>query len=89
MYGFNIEATGDAYVAKIEQVVAGLEAFTPGKYLVDVLPVLRFVPSWVPGAGFQKTFSATRRLTSEIMEALCTRTKEGMVCLQYDVCPRA
>ena len=80
MYGFDIETKGDAYVAGIERVLAGLEAFTPGKYLVDVLPVLRFVPSWVPGAGFQKTFATARQFTSQVMQALCARTKEGMVC---------
>jgi hypothetical protein len=25
-----------------------------GTYLVDIFPILRYVPSWVPGATFQK-----------------------------------
>jgi hypothetical protein len=32
------------------------EAAVPGKWLVDVIPFLRFVPEWMPGAGqFQKS----------------------------------
>jgi hypothetical protein len=32
------------------------EAAIPGKWLVDVVPVLRYVPEWLPGAGqFQKS----------------------------------
>lgn len=26
----------------------------PGKFLVDVLPWLKYVPEWVPGANFQR-----------------------------------
>lgn len=26
----------------------------PGKFLVDVLPWLKYVPEWVPGASFQR-----------------------------------
>lgn len=26
----------------------------PGKYLVDILPILKYVPSWMPGAKFKR-----------------------------------
>jgi len=26
----------------------------PGTYLVDMLPWLKYIPEWVPGAGFQR-----------------------------------
>ncbi|KAI0069232.1 cytochrome P450 [Artomyces pyxidatus] len=31
------------------------ELSRPGAYLVDVLPVLRYIPAWVPGAKFKRT----------------------------------
>ncbi len=36
------------------------EAFVPGRFLVDLIPALRNLPSWVPGAGFQKQFAVWR-----------------------------
>jgi len=32
-----------------------LPALNPGTYLVDFIPALKYVPDWVPGAGFKKT----------------------------------
>ena len=79
-YGVKIEHTDDLYVSRLEQVLEAIaDAFTPGKYLVEILPVLRFVPGWVPGAGFQKTFAASRQMVLEVKNALCARTKQDMV----------
>jgi len=30
-------------------------AVVPGAFLVDFMPFLKYVPEWMPGAGFQKT----------------------------------
>ena len=35
------------------------DAFVPGRYWVEFFPFLRFVPAWVPGAGFQKDFAVS------------------------------
>lgn len=35
-------------------VPAFIEASVPGQFLVDLLPALKYVPAWVPGAGFQR-----------------------------------
>ena len=79
-YGFKIEHTDDPYVSQLEQVMETVaDAFTPGKYLIEILPILRLVPGWVPGAGFQKTFAASRQKISKVKDALCARTKQGMV----------
>ena len=37
-----------------------------GMYLVDILPFLRYVPSWVPGATFQKEAIVYRRLQEDL-----------------------
>lgn len=54
-YGFSIRATGDPWVRMVEQaftIVAG--AAVAGKYLVDVFPILRYIPDWMPGAQFKR-----------------------------------
>ncbi|KAJ2912965.1 hypothetical protein MD484_g7455, partial [Candolleomyces efflorescens] len=39
------------------------EAIIPGQYLVDYVPLLRHVPSWLPGAGFKKKFRDVAELS--------------------------
>jgi len=35
-----------------------LATMTPGKYLVDLIPALKYVPSWFPGASFKRKAKA-------------------------------
>jgi hypothetical protein len=47
----------DVYIEKAEESMTILtSAILPGSYMVDVLPWLKYVPSWFPGAGFQKVW---------------------------------
>ena len=79
MYGFDVRDSDDEYVAQVVKVLEGVEALTPGRYLVEFLPFLRFIPDWFPGAGFQKKFAAWRTALEEANEALCVRAKREMV----------
>ncbi|KZV93041.1 cytochrome P450 [Exidia glandulosa HHB12029] len=53
-FGYSMQE-GDTFVAGIQNAVrlSSLGA-TPGRWLVDYLPILRFVPSWFPGAEFKR-----------------------------------
>lgn len=55
-YGLDIALKDDKYIklakAGVDPVVPALN---PGTYLVDVIPALKYVPDWMPGAGFKKT----------------------------------
>ena len=45
----------------IRDAIEGVsEAFVPGKFLVDYIPWLEYVPAWLPGARFQKKFAVWR-----------------------------
>ncbi|KAJ7608414.1 cytochrome P450 [Roridomyces roridus] len=46
--------------------LAMVSAARPGAYLVDLLPILKYIPSWVPGAAFQKVASQGRALSEEL-----------------------
>jgi hypothetical protein len=37
-----------------EGLSLGGEMAQPGKWLVEIIPMLRFVPAWMPGAGFKR-----------------------------------
>ena len=42
---------------------------TPGAFLVDIFPVLQYVPSWVPGARFKKLAQKWREELLETVNA--------------------
>lgn len=43
-----------------------MDAFAPGRLLVGVLPSLRYVPSWIPGAGWKRKLHELATLAEEI-----------------------
>jgi len=54
-YGIDVKESNDPYISIAEEALNGLaEAGVIGAFLVDMFPLLKYVPSWVPGAGFQK-----------------------------------
>ncbi|KAF7977803.1 hypothetical protein HWV62_2717 [Athelia sp. TMB] len=53
-YGIRTLPEDDPYIQTAEEAVAAIaDAAIPGRYMVDNLPWLRYVPAWVPGASFQ------------------------------------
>jgi hypothetical protein len=57
LYGYTpTPHTFDPLVALINRTMNEFgQAVVSGAWLVDVLPWLRFLPDWVPGAGFKRT----------------------------------
>ncbi|KAI0766218.1 cytochrome P450 [Trametes elegans] len=61
-YGHRVTSTNDQYVAIAEAVRDHAEA-RPGVELVDVFPILKYLPAWFPGASFQKQAATGRELS--------------------------
>ena len=54
-YGIAVQESDDPYISIAEELLSGAAEFgVPGAFLVDLFPILKYVPSWFPGAGFQK-----------------------------------
>ncbi|CAL1715497.1 unnamed protein product [Somion occarium] len=54
-YGIDIESENDRYLEIAEQSLQALSAtVNAGSYLVDSLPILKYLPSWFPGAKFKR-----------------------------------
>ena len=52
-YGLDIKEADDPHVKRAQTAMQSILDITgSGIYLVDVLPILRYLPSWVPGATF-------------------------------------
>ncbi|KAF9645509.1 CyP450 monooxygenase [Thelephora ganbajun] len=54
-YGVNVESENDKFYSLSEDAMRAVDvALVPGAFLVDALPVLKYVPEWFPGAGFKR-----------------------------------
>ena len=84
-YGVNVAEKNDQYTALLERALAAVVALTPGRYLIQYLPILEYVPEWMPGAGFQKELSGWRADASHIKETLFAKSLELLVSV--DVLP--
>lgn len=73
-YGLPIREHDDPYLALAEEAVQTVSAaIVPGAFLVDFMPFLKYIPAWVPGAGFQTTaknyFEIQKRFRNEPFDA--------------------
>ncbi|EPQ53791.1 cytochrome P450 [Gloeophyllum trabeum ATCC 11539] len=61
-YGYTVAKDNDLFVRTAEEAsqISGL-AMAPGRWLVNYFPLLRFVPGWFPGAGFQRQAAIWRK----------------------------
>ncbi|KAF7360503.1 O-methylsterigmatocystin oxidoreductase [Mycena venus] len=54
-YGYPVTRNDDHFVVTAEEHMRiGSLVGAPGKWIVDSLPFLRFLPEWFPGAGFKR-----------------------------------
>ncbi|KIJ57253.1 hypothetical protein M422DRAFT_149956 [Sphaerobolus stellatus SS14] len=53
-YGYTVQSGHDPIVELAEETMAKLtEGFQP-KYLVNVFPIMKYIPTWFPGAGWKR-----------------------------------
>ncbi|KAF5335259.1 hypothetical protein D9758_016236 [Tetrapyrgos nigripes] len=53
-HGIDVRMDHDPYMDAAEKSTDALShAITPGAFLVDSIPLLKYVPDWFPGAGFK------------------------------------
>ena len=79
-YGIAIRETNDPYIKIADEVLDGLtQAGVPGAFLVDLVPILKYLPSWFPGAGFQKKAARWREANNTMAEKPFRHVKEQLV----------
>ncbi|KAK7062506.1 cytochrome P450 [Favolaschia claudopus] len=54
------------------------DALVPGRFLVDILPVLRYVPEWFPGVRFLTFAREGKKLAEKMRDVPFTDTKRKM-----------
>jgi hypothetical protein len=79
-YGIDVQESDDAYISVADESLAGFnEAAVLGTFWVDFFPLLKYVPSWFPGGGFQKKAAHWRQLNASLTEKPFSYTKEQLV----------
>ena len=54
-YSINVRPYNDPYIKIAEEAVEALaELVMAGAFLVNIIPILKYVPAWFPGANFQR-----------------------------------
>ncbi|PPQ67743.1 hypothetical protein CVT26_007030 [Gymnopilus dilepis] len=54
-YGLEVTSKDDKYIAIAKEGIDPVAlALIPGTFLVDVIPALKYVPEWMPGASFKR-----------------------------------
>ena len=81
-YGINILPYNDPYVKIAEEAMAAMaELLVAGAFLVDIIPILKYVPEWFPGATFQRKAVTMRKHAGIIRNATFAATEKLMVCM--------
>jgi hypothetical protein len=79
-YGIKVSENDDPYISNAEEALHGLsQAGIPGQFMVDLLPILKYVPSWMPGAGFKRKAAYWRRANVDMAEKPFNYVKEALV----------
>ena len=81
IYSINVQPYNDPYVKIAEEGVrAAGELLIPGAFLVDIIPILKYVPEWFPGAKFHGKAAMMREHAARIRNTTFAATEELMVC---------
>lgn len=68
-YGIEDPEKNAEFVHYSEMLVQEVgEAGKPGRYLVNVFPILKYIPAWFPGAGFQHYFREIAEMSLKTLE---------------------
>jgi hypothetical protein len=79
-YGLDVLPKDDPYIETAQRAVRPLLiAVVPGAFLVDAIPVLKYVPEWFPFAGFQRKAKEWRKLAIAMLEVPFEAAKHKMV----------
>ncbi|KAG6881030.1 hypothetical protein C0995_003306, partial [Termitomyces sp. Mi166 len=78
-HGYEVKENNDPFVELADKATEQFSLATaPGAWLVDVLPILRHVPSWFPGAGFKRTAREWAATLAEMVDRPHNFVKRSM-----------
>ena len=79
-YGLPVQRQNDPVVRFAEETFAlSTGTVAPGKYYVNVFPILRHIPEWMPGSGFKQEAKEIKKMLDRVTEEPYQKTLEMMV----------
>lgn len=79
-YGHDIKSLDDEHVRLIELALkATTDAGGPASTLVDLFPILKYIPTWMPGAGFKRRAIYVRHLRTKMQDAPFQTVKNALL----------
>lgn len=81
VYGITVTELDDPYVSLAQKAtIIFSNIVVPGQYLVELLPFLKHVPSWFPGAGFKRQARQWSKTISAARNTAYDATLDAFVC---------
>ncbi|KAJ6507474.1 cytochrome P450 [Mycena vulgaris] len=79
-YGYQIKETeSDPFVDLADKAMLEFsQIMRPGAFLIEVLPILKYVPSWVPGANFKRLAKKYKHSCDDLAEIPLAYVREQM-----------
>lgn len=69
VYGYPVTRTDDRLVSIVQTAVDNFsKAALPANFLVNLIPWLKYVPEWFPGAGWRRTIKLWRAQREEMVQ---------------------
>ncbi|PPQ99417.1 hypothetical protein CVT24_005404 [Panaeolus cyanescens] len=80
VYGITISSdNNDPWMLTIfESLQSMVKAGIPGLYLVDHIPILKYIPSWFPGAEFKREAEKGMKITNKLVVKPYEAVKESL-----------
>jgi hypothetical protein len=68
-YGLDVLPKDDPYLATLERGNKFIAtAALPGSFLVNTIPALKYIPDWMPFAGFKRYAKESRKIAVAVVE---------------------
>ncbi|EGO28626.1 hypothetical protein SERLADRAFT_413459 [Serpula lacrymans var. lacrymans S7.9] len=84
-YGHAVESIDDQYIKLADDVLdAALNYGSAGSEIVDLIPVftsVKYLPEWMPGAGFKRRAAVVRKLVRAMMQTPFEMVKKKKVAV--------
>jgi hypothetical protein len=87
-YGIPTKLENDPLVHLAEEsMAASASGAIPGKYIVDVFSSLKYIPEWVPGAGFQREAREWKELWRRFRDVMFQTAEDNIVGILESASP--
>ncbi|KAJ7483474.1 cytochrome P450 [Mycena latifolia] len=78
-YGIDVLPKNDPYVTLAQHAVQSEAiALVPGRFLVDSIPILKYVPEWFPGANFKRKAREWKKLSQSMVDKPFAEAKRNI-----------